>query len=208
MKPQQNQNGEKSLELNSQPDAVKLIESQIRECYGRVTYTHKTQEKCADIIKTRNDNLKLIQIILSALISTSFFIKIFGEFKIYEIDVAFVVGAILSVILLALNTYLKDYDLGALMQKHSNCATDLWTIRESYLSLLTDIKSGTIAYKEITTRRDELQKILTSVYMGSPRTINKAYTEAQKALKQNEELTFSDSEIDNILPQDLRRVKK
>ena len=26
-----------------------LLESQIREIYGRVVYTHKTHEKCADV---------------------------------------------------------------------------------------------------------------------------------------------------------------
>ena len=204
---QRNQNGKRSMDLNSQANSLMILESQIRECFGRVAYTHKTQEKCADIIKSRNDKVKLIQIILSALISTSFFVKIFGSTKIWEIDVAFVLGAILSVVLLALNTYIKDYDLGALMQKHSNCATDLWAIRESYLSLLTDIKAGIIDVVKIMERRDEIQEKLTGIYMGSPRTINKAYSLAQKALKQNEELTFSDKEIDVMLPRDLRRTE-
>jgi hypothetical protein len=202
-----NQNGEKSMEQNSQTDSKKILESQIRECYGRVTYTHKTQEKCSDLIKKKNDRMKLWQIILSAIISTSFFVKVFGSCKIYEIDVAFTIGAVVSMVLLALNTYLKSYDLGSLMQKHSNCATDLWAVRESYLSLLTEIKAGIIDNTEIIARRNDLQEKLTGIYMGSPRTINKAYTLAQKALKVNEELTFSESEIDVFLPKDLRRTE-
>jgi len=195
------------MDQNSQADSLRILESQLRECYGRVTYTQKTQEKCADIIKAKNDQMKLWQIIFSAAISTSFFVKIFGSSKIYEVDVAFVIGAVLSMILLSLNTYLKDYDLGSLMQKHSNCATDLWAIRESYLSLLTDIKANLLTTTEIIARRDELQERLTGIYLGSPRTISKAYTEAQKALKLNEELTFSDAEIDVFLPNDLRRAE-
>lgn len=195
------------MEQNSQTEQINILESQIRECYGRVTYTHKTQEKCADIIKTKNDKLKIWQILLSALISSSFFAKVFGSTAIYDIDIALVIGAILSVILLTLNTYLKDYDLGALMQKHANCATDLWSVRESYLSLLTDMKANILTIEEIVERRDELQEKLTGIYMGSPRTINKAYSEAQKALKVNEELTFSEQEIDVMLPKDLRRTK-
>ncbi|MEH0992030.1 hypothetical protein V7J87_28835, partial [Klebsiella pneumoniae] len=27
-----------------------ILEGQIRECYGRVVYSHKTHEKCADIL--------------------------------------------------------------------------------------------------------------------------------------------------------------
>lgn len=207
MRQQQNLNGEKSLEQNSLPDSMRVLESQIRECFGRVAYTHKTQEKCADIIKCRNDNLKLFQIIFSAIISVSFFTKIFGDWKPSGVDVALVLGVIVSLILFGLNTYLKDYDLGALMQRHSNSATELWGIRESYLSLLTEIKAGIITTENIVIRRDELQEKLSSIYMGSPRTINRAYAEAQKALKKNEELTFSDNEIDVMLPKDLRRTE-
>jgi hypothetical protein len=195
------------LEQNSQVETIIILESQIRECYGRVAYTHKTHEKCADIIKKRNDRLKIWQIILSALITSSFLAKVFGSTKIGDIDVALVGGAIISVVLLALNTYLKDYDLGELMQKHSNCATELWSIRETYLSLLTDIKARLLTPEEIVEQRNELQEKLTGIYMGSPRTINKAYAEAQKALKVDEELTFSQKEIDVMLPEELRREK-
>lgn len=186
---------------------MRVLESQIRECFGRVAYTQKTQEKCADIIKCRNDKLKLYQIIFSAIISVSFFSKIFGDWKPSGVDISLVLGAIFSLILFGLNTYLKDYDLGALMQRHSNSATELWNIRESYLSLLTDIKAGIVSTGQITNRRDELQEKLSGINMGAPRTMNKAYAEAQKALKLNEELTFSDKEIDVFLPIDLRRTK-
>ena len=43
------------------------------------------------------------------------------------------------------------------------------------------------------------------MYKGSPRTINKAYKEATKALKLNEELTLSDSEINMFLPKELKK---
>lgn len=193
------------MEQDSQTESIKVLEAQIRECYGRVVYTHKTQEKCADIIKKKNDLFKMAQIILSALISSSFFAKVFGSTTIWNIDVALVIGAFLSVALLTLNAYLKDYDLGALMQKHANSATDIWSVRESYLSLITEIKAGILTIDEVIKRRDELQEKLTGIYMGSPRTINKAYSKAQKALKVNEELTFSQKEIDVMLPEDLRR---
>ena len=61
--------------------------------------------------------------------------------------------------------------------------------------------------EEIKKRRDDLQEQLYSVYKGSPRTISKAYKEACTALKKNEELTFSDAEIDAFLPSQLRKSK-
>lgn len=71
----------------------------------------------------------------------------------------------------------------------------------------TDIRSGCIGNDEIRTQRDELQGKLLEIYSGSPRTIAKAYKEATKALKKLEELTFSDEEIDNILPKALRKTE-
>ena len=49
------------------------------------------------------------------------------------------VGIVVSVALLVLNSYTKNYDLGELAQKHKQAANNLWAIRERYLSLLTGL---------------------------------------------------------------------
>lgn len=193
------------MEQNSpveKSNEIEFLESQIRECFGRVVYSHKTQEKCADIVLTLHKRLKLLLIIISAIVTTSLLIKLFGEQ-----EWALMVGVILSTILFGLNTYMKDYDLGEISQKHTNAANELWDIRESYLSLLTDIRENQLSINQIMNQRDELQKRLYNTYSGSPRTNFKAYKEASKALKVNEELTFSDKEIDVFLPKELRRTE-
>lgn len=96
---------------------------------------------------------------------------------------------------------------GGLAQKHVDAAVSLWNIRESYLSLLTDIKSAGIDEKEIRKIRDRLQNDLHKIYKGSPRTISKAYIAASKSLKEMEEMTLSDEEINNFLPTSLRKNK-
>lgn len=178
---------------------VKILESQIRELYGRIVWTHKTQEKCADILLRRHTILKILQITLSALTTTGILVAVFGENKIIGI-----ISAILSALLFGLNAYTKDYDLGEISQKHSNSASELWNIRESYLSLLTDIKAGRLTAEQIVEKRDDLQEDLSNTYKGAPRTISSAYKEATKGLKQNEELTFSKEEINNLLPDELK----
>lgn len=181
---------------------INLIESQIRELYGRVLWTHKTQEKCADIVLKRHNRLKIIQIILSAATTTGILVAIFGENQAVGI-----ISAIISALLFGLNTYSKDYDLGEIAQKHSIAAAELWNIRELYLSLLTDIKLGNLSLEQIQKKRDELQEDLYNIYSGAPRTISKAYKQATEGLKLNEEMTFSNEEIDNLLPNELRKKK-
>lgn len=187
------------MNLNSKN---KLLEAQIRECYGRVVWTHKTHEKCSDILNSRNATIKNIQIILSALTTTGILIAVFGDKNWVG-----VISAILSTVILVLNSYTKKYDLGEIAQKHANCASNLWNIRENYLSLLVDIRSGIIDAESIKNKRDVLQVELFNIYRGSPRTIGKAYNEASNALKNMEEMTFSDEEIDSFLPKELRKAK-
>lgn len=162
------------METDSQ---IKIIESQIRELYGRVVWTHKTQEKCADILYKRHTYLKIIQIALSAMTTTGILVAVFGENKIIGI-----LSAILSAILFGINAYTKDYDLGEISQKHSNSASELWNIRESYLSLLTDLKTNRLTLDEIIEKRESLQEELNNTYKGAPRTINAAYKKATKIL--------------------------
>jgi hypothetical protein len=178
----------------------KLLESQIRELYGRVIWTHKTQEKCADIVLKRHTSIKVIKIVLSALTTTGILLVVFGDNSIVGICTA-----IISAILFGLNTYTKDYDLGEIAQKHSSTAADLWNVREGYLSLLTDFKAGNLSENAARNRRDELQERLYNIYNGSPRTITKAYKKATIGLKSMEEMTFSDKEIDKLLPKGLRK---
>jgi len=179
-----------------------LLEAQIRECFGRVAWTHKTQEKCADRLNKKDSQFKWLQIILSGLTTTAFFATLFGNNEI-----TLLVGTVISVILFVINTYLKENDLGKTAKSHSETASKIWNIRESYLSLITDIKSRSLTVDEVKEKRDNLQAELVGIYEIAPRTNGEAYGDASDALKNNEELTFSDKEIDVLLPKNLRKKK-
>lgn len=180
--------------------ASDLIESQIRECFGRVVYSHKTHEKCADIYHRKQSHIKLIQIGLSA-VTTGGLVALFTS----DNWGAKILATLCSTILFGLNAYMKQHDLGELSTKHSTAASKLWDLRESYLSLLTDLRSGTVTAKEAIQQRDKLQRALLAVYQAAPRTLDDAYRLSQQALQVNEELTFSDAEIDKFLPAPLRK---
>lgn len=99
------------------------FEGQLKELFGRAAYSHKTHEKCADILLSKLTRITWAQIILSALsaggyVSTFLGTGIFGSIG----------GSILSASLLALNLYTKDNDLGELASKHRRTAIDIWLI--------------------------------------------------------------------------------
>jgi hypothetical protein len=180
-----------------------VIESQLRECFGRAAYSQKTHEKCADIDLGHLARIKIWQIILSAVTTGGILTVLIGPAD--KSRIAGAVAAVVSTILLALNAYTKENDLGQNAQKHKEAADNLWSIRESYLSLLTDLRADLLPINVIRQRRDELQESLGAAYRAAPRTSSAGYKLAQKALKISEDLTFSDSEIDQLLPGPLRR---
>lgn len=187
-------------QTNDSPDSRAILEDQLRECFGRVVYSHKTHEKCADILLSRLSQIKLWQIILAALTTGGFIAAVFGGGQ-----VGAVLGIVISTTLLVLNAYTKNYDLGELSQKHRQAGADLWIIREKYLSLITDLRMGEKPIEALQKERDVILEELHNVYSGAPSTTYQAYKKAQEALKQLEDMTFSDEEIDAFLPKELKR---
>lgn len=182
--------------MTSQYDLA--LEDQIRECFGRVVYTHKTHERMADRSAVTLGRYKLAQVVLTALTST-------GAVGVAVTSQTWleIATVVLSFLTLFVSTYLKSFDLGGIAQKHRDAASKLWNVRECYLSLLTDLPAldRTLAIE----RRDELQSGLAALYQSAPQTDGKAYSEAQKRLKEMEDMTFSADEIDCFLPLSLKR---
>jgi hypothetical protein len=143
--------------------------------------------------------MKFAEIFLSAATTTSILVVVFGSGKVFELIAAFC-----STILLGLTLYSKDFNLLAIAEKHKQTALNILEIREKLLSLLVDIRIGNIEIEQLQQRRDELNEQLLNTYRGAPKTINKAYAIASKALKENEEFTFTNAEIDRFLPESLR----
>ncbi len=178
--------------------AMTSLEGQLREMYGRAAYTHKTHEKMADGYIRRYRRIKSVEIWISALATGSLLLAVFGDSR-----QATVIGAGLSTILLGLTLYFREAMLGEQAQKHTVVGSKLWGVRETLLSLLVDMHDGRAA-EEVRRERDRLNALLEDIYKGAPRTDGKAYEAAQRALKADEELFFSDSELDHMLPRRLR----
>ena len=175
------------------------LDGQLREMYGRVAYSHKTHEKMADRYTARHRFFKAVEILLSATTTTSLLLAVFGD-----THAGTVVGAVCSTILLGVTLYFKEASLAEKTQKHTDVASKLWAVREALLSLLVDLKDGR-QLAEVRGERDRINTALEAIYSVAPRTDGTAYVAAQNALKDAEELFFTDEELDRILPRQLRK---
>ena len=189
------------MERNSPDNQGYKLESQIREAYGKLVYTLTCHNKIVHRLMSKNNTIKVWQIVLSALTTGSFLVIISS----YEV-IASIVGAIISISLLILNAYTKNFDLVETAESHQKAADALWKIREEYVSLLTDF--DLLEASVVMERRDDLQNRTAEIYAQSPRTDAKSYKQAQKALKTDEEQTFSEKEIDVMLPNSIRRENR
>ena len=122
------------MEQNSQ---IKILEAQIRECFGRLVWTHTTHQKCIDLLEKKEKRIKKSQIVLNTISATGLISYIINNQSWIP-----PVSALLTTIALALDIYCLSYDIGKEKELHIDLVNKLWNIREKYFSLLTDIKIG------------------------------------------------------------------
>lgn len=176
--------------------------AQVRESFGRVAYSQKTHEKQADICFARHRWQQGTLIALTAVSSGTFLATVVGLMG--NPIVASLVTSSIALTVTWLSLGAKTFKFADEADAHRSIASELWDVRESYISLIADLMSGTVSPAEARERRAELQEKTREAYSGAPRTSSKAYTRAQDGLKNKEELTFTSREIDHLLPEALR----
>ncbi|MDN6166798.1 MAG: SLATT domain-containing protein [Staphylococcus equorum] len=179
----------------------KKLEVQLRESYGKVTYTYTSHLKFMERIDKRNRYLKYLQIFLSAVTTGG----LLGTMIFNENILIFVAG-LFSTISLGINLYFKDFNLSEKSKQHQVASDKLWLIREKYATLLTDLE--VLSLEKIMLERDKLRDKTHKIYVESPKTDEKSYAKTQNVLKKEEEQFFEEKELDQMLPKHLRKDRK
>lgn len=173
----------------------------VRETFGKVVYTHKTYEKAADICIYWSGVIKRVNILLLVLTTGSALGSLFKDGKYLLIT------SLLSTIALFFIVYQLSFNFESLAFEYKNTSKKLWYVREKYQNFIADIMNERYNFEEIAMKRDLLLDELNQIYENAPNTNKKAYLKAQKALKVDEEMTFTEKEIDMFLPNELRKGK-
>jgi len=177
-----------------------IIEEQLRELYTKIVWTHKIQEKAADVNLSNHRVFKVLQVILSAATTGTIVVSVFGDSR-----PGVILGAVFSAVLFGIEAYTKDNDLNQKANQHAKTAHSLWSIREDYLTLLVDMRSTELTYEQTADRREQLKTRLDDILSTAPRTGPKAYKKAAEALNVKKDHTFQVDEIDKFLPGPLRK---
>ena len=186
----------------SKKESNYLILCQVRESFGRVVYSHKVHEKQADICFSKHRWQQGVLIGLTAIGSVTFLTEVVG--LLANRTAASLTTSLVALLVTWVSLGAKTFNYFEEAEAHRATASQLWTVRESYISLITDLMSGDISSVDAQARRNELQERTYSIYSTAPRTSSCAFKRAQKGLKQNEEMTFTPREIELLLPEALR----
>ena len=139
------------------------ITDAIRDSFGRTVYSHKTFEKQLEI-QYKNLNLyRWIRFIVIAITATGAISQIFTDD--YFVKVSTAIFAVLSLFLTLYGLGLKPEEIVSELQR---TARDLWYVREKYVHLIADIKSGVISDENAIRQRDELTEKLNEIHHDAP----------------------------------------
>lgn len=175
-----------------------LLET-VRESFGRVVYSHKTHEKMAEILEAKRACATVVEV-LSLALSASGILSL----QYHDENLVKAASAGLAFISLGFALYRAFANLDHRISENKRAACALWILREHYINLISDFSEGRLTEKAAQDERNRLQDVAHKIYETAPQTTSCAYKKAQKALKENEDFTFTPEEIDKFLPASLK----
>lgn len=170
----------------------------IREAFGRVLYTHKTHEKDRERLARMGTISKWVSIGLNGL-TFGGVVATVGTKDTFWL----VASLILSTLSAGFAIFQMSFDPLKKAAGHRSAAKQLLGIRNQYLYLMADIVEGGLTRDQVRERRDQLEKESVDAYSIAPDTSPSAYKSAQHSLQVNEDMTFSDIELNRFLPKSL-----
>lgn len=176
----------------------RILLDEVRQKFASVVWTHKIQEKQADIDAFSYKSCKTVNIVCSAL--TSCGIISTAYFSDTRVEIA---TALLSFVALFTAAYLRSFDLKESEISHKNAANKFVVIRDRLLHVIAELKMQD-DFEKISDEYGAIVADLNELYSNAPGTTNLAVRRASKALKCNGEYSYSDEEIDCFLPSDLK----
>jgi hypothetical protein len=164
----------------------------LRLAFGQVVYHHKSHSRAA-----------------SSLARWSRWFRA-GETILMTGVVIAALGASFGSSSLALLTFLihVTFDFESTARAHHVCSTRLWSIREQYRGLLSDLNDRAIDPEIARARRNVLMEEVTAVYESAPPMTRRIFKLPLNSTESAEELALADEEIDRFLPKSLHGAGK
>lgn len=177
-----------------------ILEDSVRNTFGGVVWSHKIHEKQSDLYAKQYKWMETAKILAASLTSVGIVSLIFTNQMWLK-----VASALVSFVSVFVSAFFKSFDLQTMVSTHTSVAHRLLHIRDDLKLLLLRIHLGQRTVDELMQQYNELVKQVDEIYSDAPRTSDKAVEQARIALDIKHDNMFSDGEIDDNLPETLRR---
>lgn len=177
---------------------AQVLLDEVRQNFASVVWTHKIQEKQADIYARRYKRFETCNIIFAGVTSC-------GVIAIFLCDdyITKVLTTLVSFGSFFLSAYLKGFDLKNLERQHRIVANKFIIVRNQLLHVIAKLHMK----DDLDQIKAEYQQILSdlnNLYLEAPSTTDSAVSKASEALNIKNEYTYTDEEIDHFLPNNLK----
>ncbi len=186
--------------MKSMDERYCVLEEAVRDMFARAVWSHKIQEKQADIFQRQYKVMETISIVCASFTSVGLLSTIFTDQLWIKI-----VSVVLSFVTVFIAIYFKSFNLEKLEGTHKEAAKKLLALRNEITCLITSIKINEKSLEDLTERYCELMNKANVIYKEAPNTTDRAVKQAKKALQIKGDNTFSPEEIDSYLPEALRK---
>lgn len=174
----------------------------LTKLYASTVWTHKIQEKESDRLRNIDIFLKSCSIVLLALSASGIFSVVFLNSQVLAI-----ITSIFTFLSLIVSIVSMSCDFKASSTKHKKSALEFLTLRNALEVCLTDINYGRFSSEEMLKKKDYFEKKYTECCQSSLSASNIAVSRARKALYKIKDNTYSDEEMEKLIPMHLRKNK-
>jgi len=181
-------------------DELSVLEDNVRTSFKRVEWSHKIQEKQAEIYVSKYKTLETIRIITTSLTSCGVVSLIFVTDLWIKL-----ISALISLTSVVISAVFESFSIKELGVKHKQAAISLLVVRDKYQHLLMEIQSGKKSYTELNDEYNELEKEKHQIYADSPQTTDKAVKKAREEFIMREDNSCSNEEVNRSIPDALSR---
>lgn len=156
----------------------------VRQSYASVVWTHKIQEKQADIYSKRKNILDTINIIVATLTSCGVTSIVVNK----DCFALKLITFVLSFITVAITAYFKNVDLKSLQKQHKDAANNFIVIRNELLQVITDICMKNEEVKSLNDRYKSIMERLNKLYINAPIVSERAGKRAADAFAKEKDI--------------------
>ena len=157
-------------------DSKEKLRNQISDSAGNVLYTYSAHWNIVNRLKKQYFGIKVTQIVLTAISAGGFLATIVSGIP----SLSWICG-LASVVALALNLYMLNFNPAEDIKKHTDAANELWAVREAFKSLIVDFDY--LPIDVIREKRDKLNQKLKEIYDSYPGTDEKSFTKTQAEIE-------------------------